>query len=209
MTGDGTTRWWWIRHAPVVGHKGVIYGRSDVPCDTSDTFAFKALAAALPGGAVWVVSGLSRARKTAEAIVAAGLKAPEFLVEPDLDEQFFGDWQGLRWDDFRASDDPSHKRFWENPTQTAPPGGESFAGLIQRTGGVVRRLTAEYAGRDIIAVAHGGGVGGAVAEALDLRSDRALSLQIDNLSLTRLDFIPGGGWRIVGVNLPPIGEAVP
>ena len=209
MSGDGTTRWWWIRHAPVIGYKGVIYGNSDVPCDTSDAPAFKALAAALPRDAVWVVSNLRRARDTADAIVAAGLEAADFLVEPDLAEQFFGHWQGLCWNDFRASDDPAHERFWKNPAENTPPGGESFADLIGRTGSVVRRLTAGHAERDIIAVAHGGSIRGALAEALDLRSDRALSLQIDNLSLTRLDFIPGGGWRIVGVNLPPIGEAVP
>ena len=39
-----TTRWWWIRHAPVVGHGGRIYGQDDHDCDCSDTETFRRLA---------------------------------------------------------------------------------------------------------------------------------------------------------------------
>ena len=42
------TRWWWIRHAPVVDHGGRIYGQRDMACDTSDAAAMSWLAAALP-----------------------------------------------------------------------------------------------------------------------------------------------------------------
>lgn len=51
-----TTRWWWIRHAPVVEQVGRLYGQTDLACDTSDTAALKALAAILPKGALWVTS---------------------------------------------------------------------------------------------------------------------------------------------------------
>lgn len=64
-------RWWWVRHAPVVGHRGELNGQRDVPCDTSDSRAFAALAAVLPADAVWVTSHLSRARDTAAAILSA------------------------------------------------------------------------------------------------------------------------------------------
>ena len=58
----GVTRWWWVRHAPVVGNGGRIHGQDDVPCDTSDTRALQALAASLPAGAVWVVRTGKRRR---------------------------------------------------------------------------------------------------------------------------------------------------
>lgn len=205
-----TTRWWWVRHAPVVGQDGRIYGQRDVACDTSDAAGFRALAAALPQTGVWVTSNLRRARDTAAAIVAGGLEAPEPRIEPDLAEQSFGDWQGRRWEEIQAEDGPAHQEFWNDPTRNAPPGGESFADLIVRAAGVVRRLTAEHPGADIVAVTHGGTIRAAVAEALGLESTRAMSVRIDNLSLTRLDHIEGGilrghggVWRVVGINVPP------
>ncbi len=71
----GVTRWWWVRHASVAGNGGRIHGQNDVPCDTSDTRTFQALAAALPADAVWVTSHLARAVDTAKAITAAGVPA--------------------------------------------------------------------------------------------------------------------------------------
>ncbi len=207
---NGVTRWWWVRHAPVVGNGGRIHGQNDVPCDTSDTRAFQALAAALPGDAVWVTSHLARAVDTARAITAAGVPARLSIVERDLAEQNFGRWQGLRWEDVQAGDDPTYEAFWRSPALNAPPGGESFADLARRVAAVMRRLTAEHAGADIVAVTHGGTIRGALTLALDLEPGQALSIKVDNLSLTRIHHVSdavaarrGGAWRVVGVNLPP------
>jgi len=71
---DKTTRWWWVRHAPVVDMDGKLYGAADVDCDVSDATSFKFLAERLPKNAIWLTSHLSRTHKTAEAIAKAGLK---------------------------------------------------------------------------------------------------------------------------------------
>ena len=55
-----TTRWWWVRHAPVRNDGGNIYGQSDLACDTSDTYVFNAVAKVLPRNAVWYSSNLMR-----------------------------------------------------------------------------------------------------------------------------------------------------
>ncbi len=205
----GVTRWWWVRHAPVVGNGGRIHGHNDVPCDTSDTRAFQALAAALPADAVWVTSHLARAVDTAKAITAGGAAARLSIVERDLAEQNFGQWQGRRWKDIEAADDPTYEAYWRNPALNAPPGGESFADLARRVAAVMGRLTAEYAGADIVAVTHGGTIRGALTLALALEPGQALSIKVDNLSLTRINHVDdavaarrGGAWRVVGVNLP-------
>ena len=206
----GVTRWWWVRHAPVVGNGGRIHGQDDVPCDTSDTRALQALAASLPAGAVWVTSRLARAVDTAKAITAAGVPARLSIVERDLAEQNFGQWQGLRWKDIEAADDPAYEAYWRAPALNAPPGGESFADLARRVAAVMGRLTAEYAGADIVAVTHGGTIRGALTLALALEPGQALSIKVDTLSLTRINHVDdavaarrGGAWRVVGVNLPP------
>ena len=95
-----TTRFWWVRHAPV-DHDGRIYGQKDMTCDCTDREVFKGLARQLPQGAAWVTSNLRRTHETARAIVRAGLPGPDAipgpdaLFIPDLAEQSFGDWQGL------------------------------------------------------------------------------------------------------------------
>ena len=204
------TRWWWVRHAPV-DSGGRIYGQTDPSCDTSDTLSMRGLAALLPAGAVWMTSHLSRTIDTAAAIVAAGMAAPEPLIERGFVEQSFGEWHGLAWDELRAADATVYKEFWKNPGTTAPPGGESVAQLIARVSPVIERLTEEFAGRDVVAVTHGGTIRSALALALGIDAERALGLRIDNLSLTRIDHVAGGilptgrggVWRVVMVNRPP------
>lgn len=209
-TGEApvVTRWWWIRHAPVFNGEGRLYGQEDLDCDVSDVARFEALARHLPQDAVWMVTNLSRTHKTAKAIRAAGIDGPEFVVEPNFAEQFFGDWQGLTWAEMETRDAAAYEDFWRDPSGNAPPAGESFADLIDRTVPAVERHTATHAGRDIVCVAHGGSIRAAVAQALDLHHERGLSISIDTLSLTRIDHVEGGvlngkgkAWRVGGVNV--------
>lgn len=207
------TRWWWIRHAPVIGGESRLYGQQDLDCDVSERARFEALARALPTDAVWLVTNLGRTRRTAEALRDAGAAWPEPPGEPhvetDFAEQSFGDWQGLTWAEMERRDAGAYAEFWRDPSGNAPPGGESFAAVIERTARAMQRWTEQHKGRDIVCVAHGGSIRGAVATALDLHHERGLSLVVDTLSLTRIDHIEGGvlngrgrAWRVLGVNVP-------
>lgn len=206
-----TTRWWWVRHAPVHNPDHRLYGQNDIEADTSDHAAMRALGAALPTDAVWITSHLKRTRQTASAVEPHVAAAPTPVIEPDLAEQNFGAWQGMTFDELKDHLDGGFDAFWRAPGHTTPPGGESFATVIDRVGDAVRGLTETYAGRDIIAFAHGGSIRAALALALDLDANAALSFQIENLSLTRIDHIerPDGRpvpgtvrpWRITAVNM--------
>jgi alpha-ribazole phosphatase len=209
------TRWWWVRHAPVPGLVGILYGQRDVPCDTSDKRSFEGLAKKIPEGAVWVTSNLGRTIETAAAIRHAGSPVPvdpgNPIAEPGFAEQSFGAWQHNSWNDLHDADSLEYKTFWQNPGCNAPPGGESFADLMARTAKTINRINSQFQGRDIVAVAHGGTIRAAVAHAMQTEPVMALAVTIDNLTLTRLDHIStgmfkgqGGDWRITGVNLPPI-----
>ena len=200
------TRWWWVRHAPVTDHGGRLYGRTDVPANTGERARFDALARALPAGAVWLTSALRRTHQTADAIAEAGHAVPERALEPDLDEQDFGAWQGLTWDALAAERGRLAHKYWVAPATVTAPDGESFVDVIERVTSAVRRRTAQHAGAHIVSVAHGGSIRAALALALDLDPERALAFSIDNLSITRIDHVEGpatgGAWRVVAVNLP-------
>ena len=210
--GD-VTRWWWIRHAPVTVNDGRCYGQTDHPCDCSNETAFATLAKLLPRDAVWVVSPLKRTHMTAAGIVAAGLPGPQaipgpdVIVEPELIEQHFGDWQGIKYADLAARQGEAWHRLWLAPAHEAPPGGESYIQLLARTHRAIGRFNAEFAGRDIISVGHGGTIRAALSLALSLAPEAALAFSIDNLSLTRIEHFPepgiSHGWRVGAVNQPP------
>jgi alpha-ribazole phosphatase len=199
---QNATRWWLLRHAPVPCPHGRITGRLDVACDTSEDEVFRSLARTLPVNPVLVESGLIRCRQTAGALEAAGLLLPPPMVEPDLAEQDFGRWQGRSWMDLEAAKDPDLAAFWAAPAEATPPGGESFAAVIERVRGALEQITAAQAGRDILAVVHAGTVRAALAVALDLKPEQALRFAVKPLSLTRLDST-AAGWRVETVNAQP------
>ena len=205
---SAVTRWIFIRHAPVRAG-GVIYGNTDVSADCSDARAFAALAAALPPGAVWLTSQLSRTVETALAIGDGGYALPELVTDARFGEQDFGEWHGLTHDVLAAAQGDTYHRFWRAPAAHRPPGGESFMEVIARVGAALTEWTARYAGRDIVCACHGGTIRAALAHALDLAPERALQIMADSLSRTAVDYVAptvgfDGAWRVRAVNLPAI-----
>ncbi|WP_375789472.1 histidine phosphatase family protein [Bradyrhizobium sp. Pha-3] len=199
------TRWWWVRHAPVRSDGGNIYGQEDIDCDTSDVEVFEAVAKMLPRDAVWYSSNLKRTHKTAEAIWAAGFPKPANMTqERDFAELHLGQWQGMNRAAFLASRPPGN--LWFADVNEPAPGGESFMDLYTRVCRTIVRITAEEAGKNIIAVGHGGVIRAAVGLALGGQPDRGLSFDIDNVSVTRLDHIAAPNvsmWRLPMVNQQP------
>src|SRR5271165_6401066 len=201
------TGFWLIRHALVAENaRAVLYGVMDVPlCETTlleQAPMYRALAARLPRPAAWKVTPLSRTRRTAEAIVAAGYPRTEPEVEPALIEQSLGEWQGLPHAELPARLTLPAPPFWPLAGLEHPPGGESLLHVIERVGEALERLAGAHRGQDVVAVTHGGTIRAAVAHALRLAPDTALLLSVQNLSLTRLER-HDAAWRVVCVNELP------
>jgi alpha-ribazole phosphatase len=199
------TRWWWVRHAPVRSDGGNIYGQIDIVCDTGDREVFEAVAKILPRDAAWVASSLQRTHQTAEAIWATGFPKPAVMPrEAAFAEQHLGQWQGMNRAEFIASR-PVGSHWFADINEPAP-GGESFMDLYHRTSRAIERINAEQAGRDVIAVAHGGTIKAAVGLALGGDPEKGLAFDIDNCSVTRLDHFASEGrsvWRLPMVNQQP------
>ena len=201
MTATTTTRWWWIRHAPVINPDGRIYGQLDLAADLSNASQFDELAKNLPEDAIWLTTTLQRARETAKKL-AARISPQQSVTEDDsLREQAFGDWEGARWDDIPARES---EPYWQDPARTRMPEGESFTDVVARVTTTVEQLNSDHSGRNIIAVAHAGSIRAAISHALGGEPQAALSFKLSPLSLTRIDAIHRDGkiwWRVSGVNL--------
>lgn len=201
------TRFWLIRHALVEENaRAFLYGVMDVPlCETTlieQAPMYQSLAARLPRPAAWLVTPLSRTRRTAETIFAHGYPAVALAIEPALIEQSLGEWQGLPHADLPDKLTLPAHAFWPLGGHETPPGGESMAEVVSRVGATIERLAVQYVGQDVVIVSHGGAIRGAVAHALDIGPDNALHMAIQNLSLTRLEHT-ADGWRVVCVNEVP------
>lgn len=206
-----TARWWWVRHAPVPDIVN-IYGQRDVDSDVSDAAVFAALAHELPRNAVWLTSNLKRTHQTAAAIIDAIARDDRAEGEPaqvpEFAEQHLGEWQGMNREAFFAARAQLNHPFWFGPSSERPPGegAESFDDLVARVAPAIERLSGEYAGRDIIAVAHGGTIKAAIAHALKLTPEAGLAFACDNCSVTRLERLTsadGSLWRVLAINHRP------
>ena len=201
------TSFWLIRHALVEENaRGFLYGVMDValcePTLLEQAPMYRSLAARLPRPAVWLVTPLSRTRRTAETIFINGYPRVELGEEPGLIEQSLGEWQGLPHAELPAKlAEPAHA-FWPLAGNEKPPGGESMAEVTTRVGAAMERLAKTHAGRDVVIVSHGGAIRGAIAHALQIGPDNALHMSIQNLSLTRLQRT-ADGWRVQCVNEMP------
>lgn len=210
-----TTRFWWVRHAPVRCDDGKIYGQRDLPCDCSDSHVFEALARILPVGAQWITSNLQRTKQTAAAIRAAGhpdANAADPIAMPEFAEQNLGDWQGLDRAQFFRDRKPSPSSYWFNDPKEKAPNGESFLDLVNRTRAGVDKAMKSWRGRDLIVCAHGGTIRAAIGVALDLPLAGMLSFMTENCALTRLDLLERDddrGWRVMMVNHQPWMGASP
>jgi alpha-ribazole phosphatase len=190
------TRWWWIRHGPIHNPDHRLYGQQDLDAHFPDENALKALSDRLPDDPLWLTSALKRTHQTTQAL---GHKPDPQNAHADLNEQYFGDWQGMSHAELRAIG-PDFDTLWRAPGRTRPPNGESFADVVHRVAVLIELITQENTGRDIIAVAHAGTIRAALAVALKLDAEAALGFTIDTLSLTRIDHIPLGSGRVIGAN---------
>ncbi len=186
MTNE--TQLWLVRHAPVLGPRGVVHS-PDAPADVSDLTALSRLGAKLPLEAPVFASP---ARRTLETAVALGLKPAE---EPAFREQNFGSWTGRRHNDIEVELGAAYREFWRHPSSNRPPGGESFVDQIER----VRARLQKLPHGNVILVVHSGTVRAILAIALDMVPDAALRFVVDPLSLTRIDRLENG-YRVIGVN---------
>ena len=202
------TRWWWIRHAPVFNPSNIIYGQMDLDADVSNSKTFKRLARILPSDSVLFTSDLKRTVLTAEAIARAGASLPKAIKEPALREQNFGIWQGKQRDKLVDTFNNKRHKFWIAPAFERAPEGESFADVMARVAPAITNITTNYAGNDIICVSHGGTIRAAIAIALGLGPEKALSITAANCSLTRLAHITDRKsnavvWSIEMINFDP------
>src|SRR5258708_736020 len=129
-------------------------GLRDLPLSANGTLQAQAAACRLATGApidAVVSSPLQRALAT--AAIAAGELGLTAVIDDDLRETDFGDWDGFtlaeiqqRW--------PAAAASWRRDPEQAPPGGESFAETAHRVNRACDRLLRDHGGQTVLVVSH-------------------------------------------------------
>ncbi len=182
------TRFWLVRHGPT--HAKGMVGWTDLAADLSDRAHLARLSAALPAAAPVISSDLARAVATADAIAGDRPRLPH---DARLREMHFGAWEMRTHAEVSAEEPALIRRFWDEPGDVAPPGGESWNMLAARIGATTSRLEAAHRGGDIIVVAHFGAILAAVQHALRVSPREVFVHRIEPLSLTEITLAPGKG----------------
>lgn len=183
-----------LRHARTTANTdGALAGRSAVGLDESGLAQARALAERLRGLPLRAVvsSPLPRCLQTLEL----ALPATTPVIEPDLTECGYGDWQGQPLK--KLARDPLWRLVQHHPAGVTFPGadGESMAMMSARAVAAVRRhdarVTSEH-GPDAmwLACSHGDVIKAVVADALGMHLDLFQRIVIDPASITVIRYTP-------------------
>lgn len=130
-------------------------------------------------------SPLLRCFESAE-ILAKTLDIP-LVVEPDLAEIHFGDWENRAVDEVMAEHNIS--QLWQNPMDFCAPQGEHTQALQQRCVAVWQDIVERYAGQRVLVVTHGGVMRVLAHHLLELTENSINKLSLPYAALMRFKLI--------------------
>lgn len=190
-----------IRHGPTEWNgEGRLQGRSDIPLSASGRMSVATWS--LPIGIQdWqiVSSPLSRALETASLLCVD----QAVTTEPDLVEMSFGDWEGMRLEDLRATDPIGMVENEGRGLDFQPPGGESPRAVQRRLEPLLRRWAED--GQDRIAVTHKGVIRAIFAAAMewDMLGKPPVKLRWDHAHV--FDVLPAAvSCPMAGISVRPV-----
>lgn len=107
-------------------------------------------------------------------------------LEPGLRELDFGAWDGRSAAELMESDAEGLGRFWADPYAFTPPQGEPLVDFERRVLVAIERLYADFAGRHLLLVTHGGVMRLLLARARGLPRSDLLQVEVGHGALQRL-----------------------
>ena len=194
-----------IRHAPVKKIEGYVPKKD--PSAIINLDHFKSLASHIPDNSICYVSPLKRAIQTAHQL-SKFINLREIIIEKDLREQNFGDWEGKKisvvWDELKKFK-IQHNFSFICP-EVCPPNGESFIDQCNRVAKFLNNLNF-HDQESLIVIAHSGTIRAFLSLILDVDYNKAISIEISHLSITSIEFLriensknQGGRYRLLNVN---------
>lgn len=159
-----------LRHGKPDGGE-IFRGSTDVPLSDEGYQQMQASVAKLEPADVVITSPMLRCAKFASEV--ASLWQCDVQEENKLREIFFGDWEGELIADIAKKQAKAFELFWQNPHDNPPPNGEPLALFQKRVNDSFNQHVANYRGKKMLMVCHGGVIRAILA---DILKTPALSL---------------------------------
>lgn len=156
-------RFFFIRHGETDWNReGRLQGQRDIPLNPRGRDQARAAGRMLARLAAdcgfdlpaldFVASPLGRTLETMRLLrQSAGLNADAFRTDARLKELSFGQWEGRTWSELKREDPGGMARRKADKWRFVPPGGESYADLVERVLPAVQPLAP-----GAVVVSHGG-----------------------------------------------------
>lgn len=109
------------------------------------------------------------------------------IVENDLREMHFGDWDGQQIADIQKTQSELFSLWQQDPNTATPPNGEPLADVQKRVASVWKEITNTHKGKQILCITHGGVIRVLLGQILDLPSTKLNALNIPYACLSRLN----------------------
>lgn len=127
-----------------------------------------------------------RATDTAAAVSRACQLNP--VVEDNLAELDFGDFEGLRYEEAERAYPDIYSQWMEEPTKVRFPNGESYEQMKTRVIRSISQLIAIHRNQTMVVVAHGGVNRIVLASALTLESEQIFRLDQSYGAINCIDY---------------------
>ncbi|MEW9572310.1 histidine phosphatase family protein [Rhodanobacter sp. Si-c] len=103
-----------------------------------------------------VASSMRRCAAFAEAL--ASERSLPLRIDPRLVEYHFGEWQGVPIETLAQEQGDALARFWVDPVNAPPPGGEPFATFRARLCAALDEVAVAATTQRVLVVTHGGAI---------------------------------------------------
>ena len=192
-----------VRHGHTeLSDSGEIAGFTDVSLSDKGRQEVSRLAESMPNAAPESLysSDLIRAVQSLELL----LGTENAVQDPRLRELNFGEWEGITWDEVHQRDANYLKLWSDNWLELAPPSGESFNDLAERTHDWFRELSDSLkptcTDSSVMVTAHGGSIRALLCSILKLPLQCAFKFSIDHAHVTVLQISNRGHHRCCFLN---------
>lgn len=139
-------------------------------------------------------SDLKRAKKTGEIVTHSwGLELQE---DPLLREVDFGDWEGLKYDDFTSRQQEDFQSWLDDPDWKAPQGG-SQRELHERIKKFLSKTLKGGEDKTIFVATHGGPIKTIISEALGMDLKNSSRLAVTPASLSIVHYYGNKGYLVL------------
>ncbi|HHU32284.1 MAG: histidine phosphatase family protein [Zhaonellaceae bacterium] len=178
-----------VRHGQTIWNEsGKYQGHTDIPLSVigiEQTYKVqKRLAKEVIN--VFYASDLQRAYETGRIIAEPHQK--EVLVEKELREINFGEWEGLAYNEIMEKYRDIATKFYQDPTLVCIPGGESCRELIERCGSILLKIVEKHPDECVLIASHGGTIRAMIIAAMGWDMSCFWRLRLDNTAICRLEY---------------------